>query len=95
MISNANNNNIIAGFDDERDDSLKIILEKAESINKGIFIYLNGYIDTYNSNFFQKKVSKIVEAGFINLVFNCSSGNRRVYRFSENAQAKGRRCCSS
>lgn len=73
MISNANNNNIIAGFDDERDDSLKIILEKAESINKGIFIYLNGYIDTYNSNFFQKKVSKIVEAGFINLVFNCSS----------------------
>ena len=35
MISNANNNNIIAGFDDERDDSLKIILEKAESINKG------------------------------------------------------------
>src|SRR5574344_2149392 len=75
MISNGNNNNIIPGFDDERDESLKVNLEKAESIPSGIFIYLTGYIDTYNSNFFQKKISKVVEAGFINLVFNCSSLN--------------------
>ena len=71
----ANNNNIIPGFDDERDDSLKISLEKADSIPNGIFIYLNGYIDTYNSNFFQKKITKIVESGFVNLVFNCSALN--------------------
>ena len=71
----ANNNSIITGFDDEKDDSLKIMLEKADSIPNGIFIYLNGYIDTYNSNFFQKKITKIVESGFINLVFNCSSLN--------------------
>lgn len=75
MISNGNNNNIIPEFDDERDESLKVNLEKAESIPSGIFIYLTGYIDTYNSNFFQKKISKVVEAGFINLVFNCSSLN--------------------
>ena len=71
----ANNNSIITGFDDEKDDSLKIMLEKADSIPNGIFVYLNGYIDTYNSNFFQKKITKIVESGFINLVFNCSSLN--------------------
>ncbi len=71
----ANNNSIITGFDDEKDDSLKIMLEKADSIPNGIFIYLNGYIDTYNSNFFQKKITKIVESGFINLVFNCSALN--------------------
>lgn len=71
MISN----NIIPGFDDEKDDSLKITLEKNDSVNKGIFIYLNGYIDTYNSNFFQKKITKIVEAGYINLIFNCSALN--------------------
>ena len=53
----ANNNSIITGFDDEKDDSLKIMLEKADSIPNGIFIYLNGYIDTYNSNFFQKKIT--------------------------------------
>ncbi len=74
MVANSNNN-IIPGFDEERDDSLKITLEKGDSISNGIFIYLNGYIDTYNSNFFQKKITKIVESGFVNLVFNCSALN--------------------
>lgn len=69
------NNSIIPNFDDERDDSLKITLEKADSIPNGVFIYLNGYIDTYNSSFFQKKITKVVESGFINLVFNCSALN--------------------
>ena len=70
-----NNNNIVPGFDNEKDDSLTISLRKADSINKGIFIYLSGYIDTYNSSFFQKQMTKVIEAGFINLVFNCSSLN--------------------
>ena len=70
-----NNNTIVPGFDDEHDESLKITLEKAESIPNGVFIYLNGHIDTYNSTFFQKKITKIVESGFINLVFNCSTLN--------------------
>lgn len=68
-------NNIIPGFNDERDDSLKISLEKIQDIKNGVCIYLNGYIDTYNSNFFQGKVQRIVEAGFFNLVFNCSALN--------------------
>ncbi len=63
MVANGNNS-IIPGFDDERDDSLKIVLEKADSIQDGIFIYLNGYIDTYNSNFFQKKITSICKSGF-------------------------------
>ena len=70
-----NNNTIVAAFDNEKDDSLTISLRKADSINKGIFIYLSGYIDTYNSSFFQKQMTKVIEAGFINLVFNCSSLN--------------------
>lgn len=70
-----NSNSLIPGFDDEKDDSLKISLDKNESVPNCIFIYLNGYIDTYNSNFFQKKITKIVEAGYINLVFNCSALN--------------------
>ena len=52
------NNNIVPGFDDERDDSLKISLEKIDAVPNGLGIYLNGYIDTYNSNFFQKKITK-------------------------------------
>ena len=41
-----NNNAIVPGFDREKDDSLTISLRKADSINRGIFIYLSGYIDT-------------------------------------------------
>lgn len=74
-MSANSNNTIVPGFDDERDDSLKITLEKADSIPNGLFIYLNGYIDTYNSNFFQKKITKIIETGFVNLIFNCSALN--------------------
>ncbi len=70
-----NNNAIVPGFDNEKDDSLTISLRKADSINKGIFVYLSGYIDTYNSSFFQKQMSKVIDAGFVNLVFNCSSLN--------------------
>ncbi|MCI6809104.1 MAG: STAS domain-containing protein [Spirochaetia bacterium] len=70
-----NNNAIIPGFDNEKDDSLTIVLRKADGIPRGIFIYLSGYIDTYNSSFFQKQITKVIEAGYINLVFNCSSLN--------------------
>jgi len=70
-----NNNAIIPGFDNEKDDSLSIVLRKVDGVSRGIFIYLNGYIDTYNSSFFQKQITKVIEAGFINLIFNCSSLN--------------------
>ncbi|HAH60946.1 MAG TPA: anti-sigma F factor antagonist, partial [Treponema sp.] len=70
-----NSNNLVPGFNEEKDDSLKISLEKIDEISNGLCIYLNGYIDTYNSNFFQKKIQKVVESGFINLIFNCSSLN--------------------
>lgn len=69
------NNAIIPGFDNDRDESLTISLRKADDIAKGIYCYLSGYIDTYNSSFFQKQISKVIDAGFINLVFNCSSLN--------------------
>lgn len=70
-----NSNALVPGFDDERDDSLKITLDKNDGVPHCIIIYLNGYIDTYNSNFFQKKITKIVEAGYVNLIFNCSALN--------------------
>lgn len=69
------NNAIIPGFENEKDDSLSIVLRKPQEISKGIFIYLSGYIDTYNSNFFQKQITKVIESGYTNLIFNCSSLN--------------------
>ena len=59
-----NNNALIPGFDNDKDDSLTISLRKAEGVPHGMFIYLSGYIDTYNSSFFQKQIQKIMDAGF-------------------------------
>ncbi len=71
----SSNNTIVPGFDDEKDDSLKITLENIAEVDHTLCIYLNGYIDTYNSSFFQKRISKVVEAGYLNLIFNCASLN--------------------
>jgi len=69
------NNDIVPGFDDDKDDSLKIKLQEITEAGKCLMLTLTGYIDTYNSNFFQKRVQKAIEAGFIKLIFNCGSLN--------------------
>ncbi len=70
-----NNNDIVPGFDEEKDESLKIRLQKVDSAEGCLILYLTGYIDTYNSNFFQKRVNRAVEGGFIRLIFHCSGLN--------------------
>jgi anti-sigma B factor antagonist len=58
------NNDIVAGFNDEReDDSLKIKLQKIDQVEGGLILFLTGYIDTYNSNSFQKRINRAIEAG--------------------------------
>lgn len=69
------NNDIVPGFDDEKDDSLKILLDKVEEAPRCLMLSLTGYIDTYNSNFFQKRVQKAIETGFVRLIFQCSGLN--------------------
>lgn len=70
-----NNNDIVPGFDEEKDESLKIKLQKVDSLEGCLILYLTGYIDTYNSNFFQKRVTRAVESGFIRLIFHCGGLN--------------------
>ncbi len=69
------NNDIVPGFDEDKDDSLKIDLKKADSVENCVILVLNGYIDTYNSNGFQKRIKRAVETGFVRLIFNCSGLN--------------------
>jgi anti-anti-sigma factor len=69
------NNDIVNGFDAEKDESLKIKLEKVDEVEGCLTLELTGYIDTYNSACFQKRVQKAIDAGFIRLVFLCSSLN--------------------
>jgi anti-anti-sigma factor len=70
-----NNNDIVPGFDEEKDESLKIRLQKIDSVEGCLILYLTGYIDTYNSNFFQKRVSRAIEAGYIRLIFHAGGLN--------------------
>ena len=69
------NNDIVTGFDEEKDDSLRIKLQAVDGVEGCLVLFLTGYIDTYNSNFFQKRVTKAIEAGYIKLIFNCSGLN--------------------
>jgi len=64
------NNDIVSGFDNEKDDTLEIRLEKIQDVAGCLVLYLTGYIDTYNSGKFQKRVAKAIEAGYIRLIFD-------------------------
>ncbi|MDR1148869.1 MAG: STAS domain-containing protein [Spirochaetaceae bacterium] len=69
------NDTIIPGFDSDRDDSLRIDLKKIAGVDGGLSLSLTGYIDTYNSNSFQKRVQKAIEHGYKRLIFNCGGLN--------------------
>ena len=69
------NNDIVTGFDDEKDESLKIKLQKADEAEGCLILFLTGYIDTYNSNYFQKRIQKAIESGFNRLIFHCGGLN--------------------
>jgi len=66
------NNDIVPGFDNERDESLTIKLENVPGVEGSLAIILNGRIDTDNSAYFQKHIQKLVESGFKRLIFDCA-----------------------
>jgi anti-anti-sigma factor len=69
------NNEIVPGFDDEREESLKIRLQQVPDSNNCLVLILNGYIDTYNSNNFLKRVQRVIDSGYIRLIFHCGGLN--------------------
>jgi anti-anti-sigma factor len=69
------NDTIIPGFDSEKDDSLKIDLKAIAGVDGGLVLVLTGYIDTYNSNSFQKRVQRAIDCGYKRLIFNCGGLN--------------------
>ena len=67
------NNDIVPGFDGDSDNSLELRLQKIAGVEGGLVICATGHIDIYNSNSFQKRAAKAIEAGFIRLVIDLSS----------------------
>jgi anti-anti-sigma factor len=68
----SNNNSIIYDFDSELDDCLKLDLAKVDDYI--IEIHCVGYIDTYNSNFFLKKLTLVTDK-YSNIILNFSGIN--------------------
>ena len=69
------NNDIVPGFDEEKDDSLKIKLQQVAETEGCLVLFLTGYIDTYNSNYFQKRVQRVIDSGYTRLIFQCGNLN--------------------
>ena len=67
------NNDIVKGFDDEKEDSIRIRLEKIERVPDCLAFHLNGYIDSFNHPHLLRKVTMAVKAGFTRLVFDMRS----------------------
>jgi anti-anti-sigma factor len=65
----------ISGFEDELDDCLAVDVKKIAELENVCSIKLTGYIDTYNSAFFQKKTDMLIEAGYKNFILDCSDLN--------------------
>jgi anti-anti-sigma factor len=65
------NNDIVPGFDDEKDENLKIKLHDVPDVESCLVLVLHGYIDTYNSTIFQNRVQRAIDEGYIRLIFNC------------------------
>jgi anti-anti-sigma factor len=61
----------VPDFDSEEDVSLQIRLDRVDDLDNALLIYLDGYVDTYNTVLFEKRITKIIESGFTNLIFDC------------------------
>lgn len=69
------NDEIVPGFDDCAEEKLSIFLEHFGGTKDCLCLRLSGYIDTYNAASFQKRMNRILEQGFIQLVFELSALN--------------------
>jgi anti-anti-sigma factor len=68
-------NSIVPGFEDEIDECLTITAKKISDVPNACLLKLTGYIDTYNSAFFQKKTEMLLNGGFRNFLLDCSDLN--------------------
>jgi anti-anti-sigma factor len=90
------NNDLVPGFDDERDEKLSITLDRIACMEGGLIVHLVGYVDTYNSVVIQKRIQKALDSGYMRLVFDLhalayvsSTGINSFISFLKAAQQRG------
>ncbi|MHB9291244.1 hypothetical protein Holit_00317 [Hollandina sp. SP2] len=65
------NGEIVQGFVDEQEIGITIKLTRIDTLKEGLILYLTGYLDAYNADYFQQQVIKSIEAGYTKLIFQC------------------------
>lgn len=66
------NEQIIRGFDFDRQDDILFELQKIDNLEHGLIVRLKGYLDTYNSTYVQRKFNSIIENGYYKIVIDFS-----------------------
>ena len=73
------NKDIVPGFDDKTkrgwEKGIDIRLQKVDEDPGCLVLYLTGYIDPHNANYFMRKVAKAIESGFTRLIFHLAGFN--------------------
>ena len=67
-----NNNLLVPHFDDEKDDSLNLILTVAKDVPKCLIIALTGYLDRLNEQFLRNQIEKVIASKYSVLILDCS-----------------------
>ncbi len=63
------NNDILPGFDEDSSDFLTITLQKVEGVDNCLVLKPKGQIDLYSTQYFQRSARRVIDAGFVNLIF--------------------------
>ena len=63
----------IPNFGTEKNDYLQLTLEGIDGFDQACVVHLDGFIDTYNSSFFQTKVTKVIAFNYKALIFDCAN----------------------
>jgi len=64
--------NRVAGQTEVRIDSLDLGLKKVDKVPGCALVSLKGYIDTYNTHHFLRRINEVIRSGFSRLIFDFS-----------------------
>ena len=64
---------LITNFGSAKNDYLQLTLEGVDGFESACVVHLDGFIDTYNSSFFQTKVTKVIAFNYKALIFDCQN----------------------
>jgi anti-anti-sigma factor len=90
------NNEIIPGFDDEKEKDLRITIKKNNAVKSCLDIYLAGHIDPYNFCHLNNQILKAIENGYTTIIlhmaeisFLSSSAIGGTAQFFKEMEARG------